>query len=341
MLLAISLALLCTGAKTARLSAEEDSESDNKQESGSFASSQASCEWENGHEYKDLNYGNDHVNVGGDDVKDESNQKFDLYTTQAAFVDGAAPVPLAVYVHGGAWKHGKKFPLDGEFRALRQRGFHVASINYRLTSAQIIHPTHINDVELAIAFFKSKPFVKKFNINPEKIVAMGSSAGGHLVSLLGTRNPPGSQARVAAVVNFYGPTALLNKSPKQWDSMLGCQGAEKEGSECYKLCLEALPITYVSKSNPPFLNFVGTRDVSCDLIAAFQNAADSAGADYTTHNVTCSKATCHTMDAMFAGKTDEGICNVDVMYEWIYQKLHLSVAGCSTCPTFDADWQQR
>jgi len=328
MLRAISFVLLFTGATSARIDefARQPPEISKEQESAMLTSSSASCEWENGVEYLDQEYGTDH---GGG----ESNQKFDLYTTRAAFVAGATPVPLAVFVHGGAWKSGSKFPVDEEFLALRQRGFHVASINYRLTSRSIKYPKHIKDVELAIAYFKSNDFVQKYKINPEKIVAIGSSAGGHLVSLLGTRNRPGSTARVAAIVNFYGPTVLFEKSPKVIEDMLNCTGSNKKRTKCYRLAKKASPITHVRDDNPPFLNFVGKRDVSCPAIEAFQDEANSAGADYTTHKVNCSKATCHSRDTIFASTTGD-ICNVDVMFAWIYQKLKLFVAGCSPCPGF-------
>src|SRR5215831_14700810 len=61
-------------------------------------------------------------------VKDgHERQKLDLYLPEKA--DG--PLPVVVWVHGGAWRQGSKNGCPGIF--LAGKGFAVASINYRLS----------------------------------------------------------------------------------------------------------------------------------------------------------------------------------------------------------------
>ena len=110
---------------------------------------------------------------------------YDLLTTSAAFKAGAVPVPLAVFIHGGSWTfEDKKDVKSPEFLALRQRGMHVAIVNYRL-SPDVAHPTHTDDIKVAVADFRSAEFVRTYNIDPKRIFLFGSSAGGRLASFVG------------------------------------------------------------------------------------------------------------------------------------------------------------
>jgi len=111
----------------------------------------------------------------------------------------------------------------------------------------------------------------KYKINPDRIGALGYSAGAHLACLLGTSDKndglegkggnADQSSRVQAVVSFFGPTDLARKD---WDKkveegavipFLGGTLADKP--DVYK---KASPITYVTKDDPPFLFFHGTED---------------------------------------------------------------------------------
>lgn len=279
------------------------------------------CDWRNGPEYKDLAYGSA---TCGEGSAEGCNQLYDLLTTSAALRAGAVPVPLAVFIHGGSWKMGDKKDLTSqEFLALRQRGMHVASINYRL-SPDVAHPTHADDVKAAIAHFKSAEFVETYNIDPKRIFLFGSSAGGHLASFVGmTEQIP--------AVNFYGVVGLF----KNWGAitgMLNCTTPTEEGTACHELAKEASPATYVSSASPPLLSFYGTGDLSYQSGVDLQEAGKNANADFALVTVQCSGAMrCHRQRAMLTGTTD-GICNADYMYKWLYQRLNWHATGCAkTC----------
>jgi acetyl esterase/lipase len=105
-------------------------------------------------------------------------QKLDLYIPSKS---SEKPLPLIVWVHGGAFRAGsKENPPARQFVAL---GFAVASINYRF-SQHAIFPAQIEDCKAAIRFLRAN--AKKYNIDPTRIGVWGSSAGGHLVAMLGT-----------------------------------------------------------------------------------------------------------------------------------------------------------
>ena len=133
----------------------------------------------------------------------------DIFTTGASWTGNNATAPVAVFVHGGGWRDGQK-SVPRFMKELRGYGITVVAIGYRL-SWEAKWPACIDDVESAIKFLKLN--ADEYRIDPERIIAVGSSAGGHLVNLVGTRNPPGSPARVLGVVDFYGPPWLSGGGP--------------------------------------------------------------------------------------------------------------------------------
>jgi acetyl esterase/lipase len=94
--------------------------------------------------------------------------------------------PVVVLVHGGAWMVGDNrccglYPSIGRY--LASRGVGVVMPNYRL-SPGVKHPEHIKDVARAVAWTNAN--IAKHGGDPAKLIVMGHSAGGHLVSLLAT-----------------------------------------------------------------------------------------------------------------------------------------------------------
>jgi len=196
-------------------------------------------------------------------------QKLDLFIPPGA----TNPLPLIIWVHGGAWKGGSKENCP----ALRylERGYAVASLNYRL-SQHAIFPAQIEDCKAAVRWLRAH--AKKHNLNPDRFAAWGSSAGGHLVALLGTSGEvkefdqgenPKESSRVQAVVDFFGPTDFTQMSryapanpPFDHDaadspeSLLIGGAIQQNRAKVAK----ANPITYVSRDDPPFLIMHGDKD---------------------------------------------------------------------------------
>src|SRR5439155_23230443 len=95
------------------------------------------------------------------------------------------PAPVAVYVHGGGWRNGNKASggwIEPVTRELLARGYVVAAVDYRLVP-QHKWPAFIEGVKCAVRFLRSN--APKYNLDPNRIGTWGSSAGGHLVALLG------------------------------------------------------------------------------------------------------------------------------------------------------------
>ncbi|MBM4017597.1 MAG: alpha/beta hydrolase [Planctomycetes bacterium] len=194
----------------------------------------------------------------------------DLYLPR----DAPGPLPLIMWVHGGAWRAGDK----AQCPALPQvrRGYAVASINYRL-SQEALFPAQIHDCKAAVRWLRAN--AARYKINPQRVGAWGSSAGGHLVALLGTSGDvkdlegdlgnPDQSSRVQAVCDWFGPTDFCqmaahmlpggkmgHDAPESPESLL-VGGPVQENKD---KVARANPITYVSKDDPPFLIMHGDKD---------------------------------------------------------------------------------
>lgn len=198
-------------------------------------------------------------------------QKLDLYVP-----DGTGPFPLVIWVHGGGWQSGDKALTQ----AMREagRGYAVASINYRL-SGTAKFPAQIHDVKAAVRWLRANAAANK--IDPTRVAAFGSSAGGHLVALLGTSGGvasledlslgnPTQPSNVQAVVDFFGPTDFSQMSATQ---LAICPPSEHDTPDsapsklvgcalptCPEAVQKANPIVYVDAKDPPFLIAHGTAD---------------------------------------------------------------------------------
>ena len=142
---------------------------------------------------------------------------------------GSPPYPVAVHVHGGGWSGGSQTELGVLGSALLQRGFVVASVDYRLTSETgqygpfpVTFPAQIHDVKGAVRWLRAQ--AATYQLDVTRFVAYGESAGGHLVALLGTSSGvaslegdvggnPGFSSAVQCVVDAWGPTDLLQMNP--------------------------------------------------------------------------------------------------------------------------------
>ena len=204
---------------------------------------------------------------------DNPRQKLDLMLPEKRAT--AKPLPLVVWIHGGGWRNGDKRSGQNRVAPLAASGRYVgASIGYRL-SGEAQWPAQIHDCKAAIRWLRAH--AKEYGIDPDRIAVWGSSAGGHLVSMLGTSGgvaalegklgKHGDQSsRVQAVVNYYGPSALLlmNSRPSRIDH------DAKDSPESLLIgapiqtvkdkTRQASPLTHVTKDDAPHLHVHGTDD---------------------------------------------------------------------------------
>lgn len=202
----------------------------------------------------------------------QARQKLDLYVPEKA----SQPLPLIIWVHGGGWQAGSKDGCPPLRQGFVARGYAVASLDYRL-SDDAVFPAQIEDCKAAVRWLRAH--AKEYGLNPDRFGVWGSSAGGHLVALLGTSGDEKAFAvgehldvssRVQAVCDFYGPTDLVQMDAH---ALTGAR-LKHDDPQSPEACLiggpvqenkdkaaRVSPITYV-KTNPlpPFLIVHGDTD---------------------------------------------------------------------------------
>jgi len=225
--------------------------------------------------------------------------KLDLYLPWQVGREGqiSSPLPLIVWVHGGAWMGGNKKNCPA--RRFVRRGYAVASINYRL-SQHAIFPAQLEDCKAAIRWLRANS--KLYGLDAKRIGVWGSSAGGHLVALLGTTGDVKGfdkggnvkfSSRVQAVCDYFGPTdfteiwrfpsKIRHDAPDSPESKL-IGGPVLENKEA---CRRVNPITYVTKDDPPFLIVHGDKDLTVphNQSELLYEALKKAGVEVRFHTV--------------------------------------------------------
>ncbi|MEN6595276.1 MAG: alpha/beta hydrolase [Clostridiaceae bacterium] len=139
-----------------------------------------------------------------------SAQTLDIYLPE----NGEGPFPALVHIHGGGFALGDKRDdhMDAYLKGLHE-GFVVCSIEYRL-SGEARFPAAVLDVRQAIRFLREH--AEEYAIDPNRIAAIGGSAGGNLTAILAMNVPNGAfvgesgsfmmQPFVQAAVDQFGPT---------------------------------------------------------------------------------------------------------------------------------------
>lgn len=99
----------------------------------------------------------------------------------SAATDTAARPPLAVYVHGGAWRAGSPMRVRAKPQWFNEAGWAFASVGYRLLPDATVEE-QARDVALGLRALRAE--AERLGFDPDRILLMGHSAGAHLAALV-------------------------------------------------------------------------------------------------------------------------------------------------------------
>lgn len=179
----------------------------------------------------------------------------------------AKPAPILLFIHGGGWSGGTKRDYQVYCNKFAEWGYVVASMTYRFVN-EAKFPACVQDTNAAIRYLRAN--AARFGGDPNRMAAIGGSAGGHLSlmaayapdvpELQGDGGNPGVSTRLQAVVNLYGPTDLTLPAANDNPTVTKFIGKSfAEAPELYKL---ASPLTHLDKNDPPTLIIQGTLDTT-------------------------------------------------------------------------------
>lgn len=187
--------------------------------------------------------------------------KLDLYLPRNA----AGPTPTLIYIHGGGWVGGSK---EGSILSLlpyMEMGWAIVNVEYRLGRISLA-PAAVEDCRCALRWVIRN--AKEHNLDPNRLVVTGHSAGGHLSLTTGMlpasagleRQCPGNEElKVAAIVNWYGITDVgdLLDGPNMKTYAVAWMGSMIQRDEIAK---RVSPLSYVRPGLPPILTIHGDAD---------------------------------------------------------------------------------
>jgi len=187
--------------------------------------------------------------------------KLDVYQSREA----TTPNPTLIYFHGGGWTGGTKETSSLTFLPFLDMGWNVVNVEYRLAKVSLA-PAAVQDGLCALRWVYRN--AKDYNVDTNRLVLMGNSAGGHLAlttgmipasTALDSLCPGTEELYVAAIVNWYGITDVneLLAGPNVRPFAVTWLGGMMNRDDVAK---RVSPLTYVRAGIPAIISIQGDAD---------------------------------------------------------------------------------
>ncbi|TDD84901.1 alpha/beta hydrolase [Actinomadura darangshiensis] len=224
-----------------------------------------------------------------------SAQKIDAYWRKAG--PRATPRPAVLLLHGGYWLGGDKAGGWKYFaRRLTEEGFVVLSANYRL-APRAQWPAQRDDALSALDFIKKN--ARLWNVDPDRVAVLGSSAGGHLATQLGALGTGTRQVRGVIALSppnnpflAFKDGAVPGAGPREQRlrqavvDLVHCRPGTAAAAACWTVLDDASTVTHVSAGDAPMLLMHATGDfVPVAQSTGLASALRGAGVQATVKTV--------------------------------------------------------
>jgi len=190
--------------------------------------------------------------------------KMDIYRRRTA----TTPQPTIIYMHGGFWVAGNKEAAILNVLPWMEMGWNVVNVEYRL-GPNTLAPGAVEDCFCALRYVAQQAMM--YNVDVNRIVVTGESAGGHLALALGilpesegfdrecAANTP--MPKVAAVINWFGITDVPDviDGPHRAAAAVRWFGSMPNSTRM-EVAKRVSPMTYVRAGLPPILTVHGDAD---------------------------------------------------------------------------------
>jgi len=194
--------------------------------------------------------------------------------------------PTLIYIHGGGWLGGTKNQITPFIISYLQKGWNVVTVDYRIGEGTA--PQAVDDCMLALKWVSGN--AKNFNIDWNRVVVSGESAGGHLALITGLLNSipeshkyySGDSLKIKAIVNWFGITDIAgvdnfykkqNQESNYASIWVGNPKRMDSISDAFS------PVNRITSSTPPVISIHGKKDsvVPFDQAVTFHELLAKAG----------------------------------------------------------------
>ena len=159
--------------------------------------------------------------------------------------------PGIVFFFGGGWENGTVKAFERQADYLASRGMVAARADYRVKSRHGVTPKDcVDDARSAVRWFRQN--AAKLGLDPDRIVASGGSAGGHIAACTTLR--PSTAAEDSAGSAAANALVLFNPVLRFGPQLM----ARVDNDEAVAKAIS--PILYLAKDSPPTLLLFGTDD---------------------------------------------------------------------------------
>jgi acetyl esterase len=194
------------------------------------------------------------VNVAAKVYKEIDNYQLKAYIFSPNALKSNKKRPAFLFFHGGGWYEGKPQDCFDICRQIAQNGWVAITFDYRLCTNDRITPIEcIKDTKSAVRWARAN--AETLHIYPDKIVASGASAGGHLAAC----------TAMIAGINEISDNLAIKSEPNALVLYFPCVNTDTD--DWFKKLLqnklpveETSPFHHVRAGLPPTVIFHGTKD---------------------------------------------------------------------------------
>lgn len=198
----------------------------------------------------------------------------DVYTPSKLIGRVQHPTRTVVLVHGGAWQFGDRIDLESKaVQMTKQLGVVVVSVNYRLAT-EAAWPAQRDDVEAAIRYLRQN--AGQLNVDPNRMVLLGSSAGGQIAAAVATNGAGKKRFRgLVTLSGLVSPLLMVQEDPEYADSVVPDKLMRCLPGECPERYESATAFTSLDERDAPALLFHSQYETPWDPAQAQQFADTS------------------------------------------------------------------
>lgn len=201
----------------------------------------------------------------------------------------ASPLPVIIDIHGGGWMYGYKEINKNFCLKLAEKGFLVASINYRLVSRECWFDDQISDIFAALKWLGVN--LKSYPADTDNVFLAGDSAGGHFACLAAAVNEDKAMREdfcvsstglhFNAVCAICPATNLSDRSPLSW-AMRPILLGRNHRKSIYKKYMDIGSV--VSDKLPPFYIVTASGDFLRKYSYYLEELLKKQGVEYKLHD---------------------------------------------------------